>query len=384
MQKITDTIYNVGVNDTTLDLFESQYKVPQGISYNSYLILEEKVVLLDTVDKRVTEEWLDHLDELLNGRKVDYLIISHMEPDHAANINKLLERYPDLLLVGNTKTFKLMSQFFNIEVSKQSILVNEGDVLPIGTHQFQFYMAPMVHWPEVMVTYERTEKVLFSADAFGKFGTMEDKENWEEEARRYYFNICGKYGMPVQTLLKKAKTLELCKICPLHGPVIEENLSDCMDKYHTWSSYLPEEEGVVVAYGSIHGNTKKAAQKMVELLKEAGKEKVEMWDLARSDMSEVLAETFRYSQLILAAPTYDSGIFPCMEEFLLHLRAKGYQKRSVGIIENGSWAPQAGKHMKKILEEMKEIDIKETMVTICSTLKDADIETMKKLIAELS
>ena len=366
--KITDSILYVGVDDKDLDLFESQYVVPNGVSYNSYVILDEKVTLMDTVDQRATKEWLENLDAVLEGRTIDYLVVSHMEPDHAANAKTLLDKFPNMKIVGNAKTFAMMSQFFDVDLTGRSVVVKEGDTLNLGAHTLQFIMAPMVHWPEVMVTYEQSEKILFSADGFGKFGALDVEEPWACEARRYYFNIVGKYGAQVQALLKKAATLDIKMICPLHGPILKENLAFYIDKYNTWSSYEPEDEGVFVAYASIHGNTAEAAKEFVEMLRKNGAEKVVIADLSREDMAEAVEDAFRYSKLVVAAASYDAGVFPCMEDFLHHLKAKNYQKRTVGIIENGSWAPSAAKQMRAILEEMKNITICEPVVTIKSCL----------------
>lgn len=381
--KITDTVKYVGVDDKTLDLFESQYVIPNGVSYNSYVILDEKVTVMDTVDARATEEWLANLEEVLDGREVDYLVVSHMEPDHASNVQNLIEKYPSMQVVGNAKTFNLVSQFFNVDLEGRKVLVKEGDTLNIGSHTLQFFMAPMVHWPEVMVTYEQSEKILFSADGFGKFGALDTDEDWACEARRYYFNIVGKYGMQVQNLLKKASALDIEMICPLHGPILKENLAYYIDKYNTWSSYEPEEEGVLVAYASIHGNTAVAAKKMVEILGEKGAKKVAVMDLSRDDMSEAIEDAFKYDKLVVAAATYDNGVFPCMENFLTHLKAKNFQKRKVAIMENGSWAPTAARQMKAVFESMKDITICDTVVTIKSVMNDDTVEVMEKMADEL-
>lgn len=380
---ISDSIKYIGVNDKTLDLFESQYKIPNGVSYNSYVILDKKVAIMDTVDSRATDEWIANLEKTLDGRTVDYLVISHLEPDHSANIQNLIERYPDMKLVGNKKTFDMLPQFFDVDITGKTLLVAEGDELNLGDHTLQFFMAPMVHWPEVMVEYEKTEKILFSADGFGKFGALDVEDEWIDEARRYYLNIVGKYGSPVQVLLKKAATLDIKTICPLHGPILKENLSYYIDKYNTWSKYEPEEDGVLVAYASIHGNTANAAKKMASILEEKGAKKVVLFDLSRQDMSEAVTNAFIYDKLILAGATYDGGVFPCMEEFLLHLKSKNYQKRTVGIIENGSWAPMAAKTMEGILEKMRELTICESVVTIKSVAKEKDFENMRKLADEI-
>lgn len=382
--KITDSILYVGVDDKDLDLFESQYVVPNGVSYNSYVILDEKVTLMDTVDQRATKEWLENLDAVLEGRTIDYLVVSHMEPDHAANAKTLIDKFPNMKIVGNAKTFAMMSQFFDVDLTGRSVVVKEGDTLNLGAHTLQFIMAPMVHWPEVMVTYEQSEKILFSADGFGKFGALDVEESWACEARRYYFNIVGKYGAQVQALLKKAATLDIKMICPLHGPILKENLAFYIDKYNTWSSYEPEDEGVFVAYASIHGNTAEAAKEFVEMLRKNGAEKVVIADLSREDMAEAVEDAFRYSKLVVAAASYDAGVFPCMEDFLHHLKAKNYQKRTVGIIENGSWAPSAAKQMKAILEGMKNITICEPVVTIKSALNETSRKAMEELAKELA
>ena len=378
---ISDAVKYIGVDDKTIDLFESQYVVPEGVSYNSYLILDEKVALMDTVDVRGMQEWEKNLTEALGGRKVDYLVIQHLEPDHAGSIGRLLELYPDVTLVGNAKTFAMLPQFFDIDPDVKKLTVAEGDTLSLGSHTLTFVMAPMVHWPEVMVSYESTEKILFSADGFGKFGALdaEDEEGWVCEARRYYFNIVGKYGAPVQALLKKATNLDIQMICPLHGPILKEDLGYYIGLYDTWSSYKPENKGVLVAYASIHGNTAKVAEKFGEMLRERGVEKVVVSDLAREDMAEVIEDAFRYDRMVVAGASYDGGVFPCMQDFLHHLQSKAYQNRTVGIIENGSWGPTAGRTMKAILETMKNVTIVDPMVTIKSTMKDADIPALEAL-----
>lgn len=381
--KISDSVVYIGVNDKTIDLFESQYKVPNGVSYNSYVILDEKVAVMDTVDKRATEQWMENLSQALNGHSVDYLVVSHLEPDHASNVQKLAELYPDMKIVGNAKIFSMLPQFFSMDLSDRSVVVKEGDTLSLGSHTLQFFMAPMVHWPEVMVEYEQSEKILFSADGFGKFGALDVEEDWTDEARRYFINIVGKYGTQVQNLLKKAATLDIQTICPLHGPVLKENLGYYIEKYLTWSSYEPEEEGVVIAYASIHGNTAKAAEKMAEILKEKGAKAVCCFDLARDDMAEAVAEAFRYDKLVIMSPTYDGALFPCMEDFLYHLKVKTYKKRTVGIVENGSWAPMAGKLMKAYLEAMKDVQICEPVVSIKSVMKEADEKNLETLAEAL-
>ncbi|NLK78994.1 MAG: FprA family A-type flavoprotein [Clostridiales bacterium] len=380
---ITQNILYIGADDKDIDLFESQYQVPNGVSYNSYLIMDEKIAVMDTVDARRTEEWLTNLEKALAGKTPDYLVVSHMEPDHASNIQKLVEKYPNMKVVGNAKTFPMINQFFDVDLSQRSVVVKEGDTLSLGQHELQFFMAPMVHWPEVMVTYEKSEKILFSADGFGKFGALDTEEDWACEARRYYFNIVGKYGVQVQALLKKAATLDIAMICPLHGPILKENLGYYIGKYNTWSSYEPEDDGVLVAYASIHGNTKKAAEKMKEILEAKGAAKVAITDLSRDDMAEAVEDAFRYDKVVLAAATYDGGVFPCMEDFLHHLKSKNYQKRKIALIENGSWGPMAAKTMKGILEGMKEITICEKTVTIKSTMKPENVTQMEELAEEL-
>lgn len=377
--QITDSIKYIGVNDKDLDLFESQYIIPNGISYNSYIIEDEKIVVMDTVDKRKQEEWWNNLERKLNGKQVDYLVVSHLEPDHSSSIKMLTEKYPNMKIVGNALTFKMLPQFFEIDLTNKQVLVKEGETLNIGKHTLKFYMAPMVHWPEVMVTYEETEKILFTADAFGKFGSLDTKEDWTCEARRYYFNIVGKYGMQVQALLKKLANLEIRTICPLHGPILKENLSYYINKYDIWSSYKPEDEGILIAYNSIHGNTKKAIERLQEILIEAGAKKVITSDLAREDMAEVIEDAFRYNKMILACPTYDAGLFPFMEKFLRHLKHKNYQNRTVAIIENGSWAPAAAKNIQELLEQMKEIKIIEPIIHIKTTMSKENEEEMKEL-----
>ncbi len=385
--KITDEIRYMGVDDTDIDLFESQYIVPDGVSYNSYLIMDDKTVIMDTVDARKTAEWEKKLLETLDGRKPDYLVVSHMEPDHAGSLARALELFPDVTVVGNAKTFVFMTQFIGEAVEKlHKLVVKEGDELSLGKHVLTFYMAPMVHWPEVMVTYDKTDKVLFSADGFGKFGALEltEDKDWACEARRYYFNIVGKYGAPVQTLLKKAATLDIEKICPLHGPVLTENLGYYIGLYDTWSKYEPEDEGVLVAYASIHGNTAKTAEKIGELLKNAGVKKVVVSDLARADMAEVIEDAFRYDRMVLCAASYDGGVFPCMQDFLNHLQAKAYQNRKVALVENGTWAPSAAKVMKGMLESMKNITILEPVVTIRSAMKESDMDAIDALVKSVA
>lgn len=383
--QITDTVKYVGVDDTTLDLFESQYVIPEGVSYNSYVILDEKIAVMDTVDKRGMQEWEENLKAVLAERKPDYLVIQHLEPDHAGSIARFVELYPEVTLVGNAKTFAMLPQFFDFDLEGRTLTVKEGDVLSLGSHELTFVMAPMVHWPEVMVTYDKTDKILFAADGFGKFGALSltaDKD-WACEARRYYFNIVGKYGAPVQTLLKKAAGLDIAYICPLHGPVLSENLGYYIDLYNTWSSYQPENEGVLVAYASIHGNTAKVAEYIGEQLKAKGVAKVVVSDLAREDMAEVIEDAFRYDRMILCGASYDGGVFPCMQDFLHHLQSKTYQNRKVALVENGSWAPSAGKTMRGILDTMKNLEIVEPMVTIRSVMKEADKAALEALVDKM-
>lgn len=378
---ISDAIKYIGVDDKDIDLFESQYIVPNGISYNSYVILDEKICVLDTVDKRKTDEWFANLENVLDGKAPDYLVINHLEPDHASNIKALADKYPDMKLVGNAKTFNMLPQFFDIDLTDRTVTVKEGDTLSLGEHTLSFYMAPMVHWPEVMVTYESKEKVLFSADAFGKFGALDTEEDWACEARRYYFNICGKYGVQVQALLKKAAKLDIEKICPLHGPILTENLGYYINLYDIWSKYEPEVDGIFIAYCSIHGNTEKAALKLYDILKEKTNKKIAISDLSRSDMAENIEDAFKYSTLVVAAPSYDGGVFPVMNDFLHHLKIKGYKNRKVAMIENGSWAPCAIKSMQPYFDEMKAIEVSDAKVTIRSTMT-AENEAQLAALAE--
>ena len=379
---VSDAVRYVGVDDTTIDLFESQYLVPNGVSYNAYVILDEKVAVLDTVDHRATEQWLQNLDEQLAGRNPDYLVLHHLEPDHAGSVGAFLAKYPDVTLVGNAKTFSMLPKYYAYDAS-HTVTVKEGDTLSLGGHTLTFVMAPMVHWPEVMVSYESSEKILFSADGFGKFGALSAEEDWICEARRYYFNIVGKYGVQVQNLLKKAAGLDIQTICPLHGPILRENLGYYIGKYDLWSRYEPEDEGVMVAYASIHGNTAKAAKKFAEILEAKGCPKVAMADLSRDDQAEAVEDAFRYGRLALLSPTYDGGLFPPMDHFMAHLRDKTYRSRRVAIIENGSWAPAAAKVMRGYLEAMKDITICDTVHTIQGAVKDADIAAMEKIADEL-
>ena len=380
ISNVTKTIQYIGVDDTTIDLFESQYIVPNGISYNSYLIVDEKIAIMDTVDRRKSDEWWANLEEALAGRTPDYLVVQHMEPDHAGNIASALAKYPELKVVASAKAIQMLPQFFEDTCFEgRTIAVKEGDTLSLGAHTLQFFMAPMVHWPEVMVTYDQLDKVLFTADGFGKFGALAHEEEWACEARRYYFNICGKYGAQVQALLKKAATLDIACICPLHGPILKENLGYYIGLYDTWSKYEVETEGVFIAYASIHGGTRKAAEKLAEILRAKGAPKVSVADLSRDDMAEAVEDAFRMSKLVVAAASYDGDVFPPMYDFLHHLKLKTYQKRRVGILENGSWAPCAGRVMKGMLETMKEIEIVEPIVTIRSTLKQGDIPALEAL-----
>ncbi len=381
---VTDSVKYVGVDDKDIDLFESQYVVPDGVSYNSYIILDDKITIMDTVDARATEEWLKNVSEVLGDKKPEYLVISHLEPDHAANIKLIAEKYPDMKLIGNAKTFQMLPQFFDMDVEGRSVVVKEGDEVNIGSHTLQFFMAPMVHWPEVMVTYEQSEKILFSADGFGKFGALDSEDDdWACEARRYYLNIVGKYGAQVQMLLKKAAGLDIAMICPLHGPVLKDNLGYYIDKYNIWSSYEPEDKGALVAYASIHGNTKAAALKVADMLEKGGIEHLEVMDLSRDDMAEAIEAAFRYDHMVLACATYDGGLFPVMEDFLNHLKSKNYQKRKVALIENGSWAPMAAKKMTEMLSSMKNVEISENVVTIKSVLKAENDEAVEKLVKEV-
>lgn len=382
---ISESIKYVGVDDKDIDLFESQYVVPDGVSYNSYIIFDEKITIMDTVDARATDEWVKNIEEALDGKEPSYLVISHLEPDHAANIGLIAHKYPNMQLIGNAKTFQMLPQFFDEDFADRQVVVKEGDEISLGSHSLTFVMAPMVHWPEVMVAYEKTEKILFSADGFGKFGALdsEDDEGWACEARRYYFNIVGKYGAQVQNLLKKASALDIQTICPLHGPVLKENLGYYLDLYNTWSSYEPEDEGVLVAYASIHGNTAKAAKQIADKIKAKGVEKMEVMDLSRDDMAEAVEAAFRYDKMVLACATYDGGLFPVMEDFLNHLKSKNFQKRKAALVENGSWAPLAAKKMRESLESMKNIEICENIVSIKSTVKKENVEQMDKMIDEL-
>lgn len=383
--KISDSVIYIGADDRAIDMFESQYKVPNGVSYNSYVIIDKKIAVMDTADSRITEVWFEKLGKALNGRTPDYLVVQHMEPDHAGNIQRLAEKYPDMKIVGNSKTFTMMKQFFSIEkLEGRSVIVKEGDTLALGNHTLQFMMAPMVHWPEVMVTYEQSEKLLFSADGFGKFGAIDSDEDWTDEARRYYFNIVGKYGAQVQALLKKVSDLDIKMILPLHGPVLKENLGYYLDKYDTWSSYRAEEKGILIAYASIHGNTGRAALRLEEMLKQRGEENITVRDLARCDMSQAVADAFRYDRTVLMAASYDGGVFPAMEDFLNHLKAKLFQNRTVGIVENGSWGPTAGRVMKGFAEAFKNVTVAEPAVTIRSVLNSDSEKALSELADSIS
>jgi flavorubredoxin len=377
---ITETIKYIGVDDTDIDLFESQYIVPNGISYNSYLILDEKIAIMDTADQRKCQEWMKNLDRELEGREPDFLVVQHMEPDHAGSIASILERYPKLKIITSARAQKMLPQFFEgVDFSQNTITVKEGDTLSLGKHTLQFFMAPMVHWPEVMVTFDQTDKVIFSADGFGKFGALSHDEEWACEARRYYFNICGKYGAAVQTLLKKLATLDIKHICPLHGPVLSDNLGYYISLYDTWSRYDVETEGIFIAYASIHGGTAAAAHRLKEILIAKGAPKVSIADLSRDDMAEAVEDAFRMDRLVVAAASYDGDVFPPMHDFLHHLQLKLYQNRRVGIIENGSWAPSAARVMRGMLEQMKQVEIVEPVVTILSRMKQSDIPQLEAL-----
>ena len=384
IKHVTDSIYYVGVDDKDIDLFENQYVVPNGMAYNSYVIDDEKIVIMDMVDVKCAEEWYANLDEVLKGRQPDYLVMSHLEPDHSANLTEVLKRYPELKVVSNSKLLAMIPNFFpDIDLTGRTITVDGSEPFDTGVHKLNFVMAPMVHWPEVMVTYESAENVLFAADAFGKFGTLDTDEDWACEARRYYFNIVGKYGMPVQALLKKAENLDIQIICSLHGPILKEDLGYYINLYKTWSSYEPEDKGVFIAYSTLHGNTGNAAKKLAELLKEKGCPKVVVSDLAREDMAECVEDAFRYDRMVLASPTYDGGLMPVMMDFIYHLKSKAYQNRTVGFIENGSWAPMSGKLMKEQMTAMKNINIIEDVVTVKSALKAADEAKLEELADKL-
>ncbi|MBQ8558044.1 MAG: FprA family A-type flavoprotein [Alphaproteobacteria bacterium] len=382
--RLSDKIFYIGTDDKTIDLFEGQYIVPNGISYNSYVIKDEKIAVMDTVDLRKSEEWFSHLKVVLADRTPDYLVVLHMEPDHAGSIEKFLKTYPSAKVVSNVKVFQMITQFFEeLDLTNRQIIVDEGDMLSLGEHCLSFVMAPMVHWPEVMFAYETKEKVLFSADAFGKFGALDTDEEWDCEARRYYINIVGKYGASVQNVLKKAAQLDIQKIYPLHGPMLTENLEYYLNKYHIWSSYQPEDRGILIAYASIYGHTKAVAEKLKDMLLQKGASKVVLTDLARSDMAEAVEDAFRYSHLVLASVTYDGGLFPCMESFIHHLKSKNFQNRTVALIENGTWAPMAAKKMAEELSGLKGITVLPEKVTIKSAFKKADTEQLEQLATAL-
>ncbi|MBR2176798.1 MAG: FprA family A-type flavoprotein [Clostridia bacterium] len=380
IRDVSEAVKYIGADDPDLDLFESQYKVPDGMCYNSYVILDEKIAVLDTIDRRKTDEWFENLEKVLDGRKPDYLVISHLEPDHAYNIAKAAEKYPDMKLIGNAKTFNMLPQFFDLDTTDRTVVVKEGETVDLGAHKLTFYMAPMVHWPEVMVSFEETEGILFSADGFGKFGVIDaEPDDWACEARRYYFNIVGKYGAQVQALLKKAAKLDIKAICPLHGPVLTENLGYYINLYDIWSKYEPETDGIFIAYASIHGNTKEAALKLYEILKAKTDLPIAISDLTREDLHEAVEDAFRYSRMVILAPTYDGGIFPIANDFLHHLKIKTYRNRKVAIVENGSWAPAAGKIIREYFESMKGIEISDVSVTIKSSVKPETVAQLEAL-----
>ena len=383
MEKVTERVHYVGVDDKTLDLFESQYVLPNGISYNSYIIHDEKTVIMDAVDKRMVKEWLENVKKDLDGREPDYLVVSHLEPDHSGGIEALIDMYPNMKIIVSQVAGNMIPQFIHRDLKDKLVIVKEGEVVDLGDHKLQFFMAPMVHWPEVMVTYEQTEKILFSADGFGKFGTLDVKDDWDCEARRYYFNIVGRFGAQVQALLKKASNLDIKMICSLHGPILKENLEYYINKYDIWSSYKPEDSGILIAYNSIHGNTEEAVLKLAQMLKENGEEKVVVSNLAREDMAEVLEDAFRYDRMILASPTYDMSLFPDTEKFLRRLKHKNYQNRKVAIIQNGSWAPASGKLMKDLFSEMKNIEKVEPMVTIKTRMTEETEKQMEELVKNI-
>ena len=375
---VTDTVKYIGVDDKEMDLFENQYILKNGISYNSYLIMDEKIVVMDTVDKRKTDEWLHNLEEALNGRKPDYLVISHLEPDHSGSIGNILKKYPDMKIISNEKVFSMLPQFIDDNIEERKVVVKEGDCINTGKHNLTFVMAPMVHWPEVMMTYDKTDKILFSADAFGKFGTLDTKEEWIDEARRYFLNIVGKYGMQVQNVLKKASSLEINIICSLHGPILKENLEYYINLYDIWSKYEYEEEGTLIVCGSLHGNTLEIAQKLEKDLKDKG-ENVTLIDISRTPIPDVIPLAFKYSKMVIACSTYNMNMFPAMDSFLRLLKEKNFQKRKIGIIENGSWAPNSAKCIKEILSQMKEIEIVEPIVTVKTRLDEESSDKLKQL-----
>ena len=381
--KITNDIKYVGVNDHQVDLFEGQYVVPNGMAYNSYVVLDEKIAVMDTVEIHFTREWLANVETALDGRTPDYLIVQHMEPDHSANIQNFMKKYPDTTIVGNAKTFAMMDQFFTLDSQVKRLTVQDKGTLSLGRHELTFLFAPMVHWPEVMVTYDSTDKVLFSADGFGKFGALDVEEDWDDEARRYYIGIVGKYGMQVQKLLKEASALDIQIICPLHGPVLTENLGHYLEKYDIWSSYRPEEKGVLIAYASVYGNTKKAAELLAEKLKAKGFPNVVLADLARTDMAECVEDAFRYSHLVLATLTYNADVFPCMKTFINQLTERSYQNRTVGFMENGTWAPTAKKVMQTMLEKSKNLIYLENNVTIKSAVHEDTAAAIEAMAEEI-
>ena len=383
VKKLTDSVIYIGCDDADLDLFESQFDVPNGMAYNSYAIMGEKICIMDTVDKRKTEAWVGNVKETLGDKKADYLVISHMEPDHTGSIKILAEMFPEMKIVGNAKTFAFYDQFYSYDISDRKIVVKEGDTLDLGSRTLTFAMAPMVHWPEVMMTYDSKDKIFFTADAFGKFGTLDTDEDWACEARRYYFNIVGKYGAQVQSVIKKIDTLDIQMICPLHGPILSENLDYYIDKYRVWSSFEPEDKGIFIAYASIHGNTAAAAMRLKELLESKGAPKVSIADLSREDIAEAVEDAFRYDRMVLACSTYNMGMFTPMDRFLNQLKSKDYQNRTVGLIENGTWTPMAAKLMKTQLESMKNVKVLNTVVSIKSSLKGETPDAMVKLADEL-
>ena len=379
--EITNSIKYIGASDESEKLFESQYSIPNGMAYNSYIIKDEKNVILDTVDKNVTDEWINNIERELEGKKPDYLIISHLEPDHSYNIGLLANKYPEMKIVGNATTFRMLPNFFdNINIDDRKVEVKDKDTLNIGKHTLQFFMAPMVHWPEVMLTFEQLEGLLFSADGFGKFGKMDSSDEWVEEARRYYFGIVGKYGMQVQNILNKLSSLEIKMICPLHGPILKENLEYYINKYDIWSKYIPEKKGIFIAYASIYGNTKKVAEELLNIVKEKNIENIAICDLVKDDMAKAVSDAFSYDKMIIAASSYNAGVFPPMAHFLNAIKDRNYQNRTIGIVENGSWAPSAGKSMKAIVSEMKQINLIEPIVTINSTMKEENISELKDLV----
>ena len=381
---ISNAIKYIGVDDKEIGLFEGQYIVPNGISYNSYLIKDEKIAVLDTVDRRKSDEWFDNLITELDGKEPDYLVVLHMEPDHSYNVGALAQKYPNMKIVGNAKTFEYMQQFFEISnLEERKVIVTEATELCLGEHTLQFFMAPMVHWPEVMVAYEKIEKIVFAADGFGKFGTLDTEEDWTCEARRYYFNIVGKYGAQVQALLKKLSTLDVKMICPLHGPILKENLEFYINKYDIWSKYEPEDDGVFIAYVSVYGNTKEAMEELAEILREKGAKKVAISDLTIEDFAEAIEDAFRYDKIIFAAPTYNAGLFPVMERLLRELSEKNYQNKKIGLVENGTWAPMAAKKMKEIIATMKNMTVCDNVVTIKSRLTEYSRKQMEELINEI-